>query len=147
MVQKVAVRCEFEAGLHHATTGKILSVNPAVNGTFTESEKDKAEKGEGGRPFHQLCPRYSGPLTPIAPTAIRLWETFTFYWKPIKGSYANSADSDQMPHSVASDQGLHCLLTGFSIKNKIKATNRPNTPKMTNGLIQHITVEESTSIQ
>ena len=27
---------------------------------------------------HQLCPRYSGTLTPTAPTAIRLWETFTF---------------------------------------------------------------------
>ena len=29
--------------------------------------------------FHQLCPRYSGALTHTAPTAIRLWETFTFY--------------------------------------------------------------------
>ena len=29
--------------------------------------------------FHQLCPRYSGTLTPTVPTAIRLWETFTFY--------------------------------------------------------------------
>ena len=28
--------------------------------------------------FHQLCPRNSGTLTPIFPTAIRLWETFTF---------------------------------------------------------------------
>ena len=28
--------------------------------------------------FHQLCPRYSRTLTPTAPTAIRLWETFTF---------------------------------------------------------------------
>ena len=27
-----------------------------------------------------------------------------------------------MPHNVASDQSLHCLLAGFSIKNKIKAT-------------------------
>ena len=30
-----------------------------------------------GSAFHQLCPRYSGTLTPTAPTAIRLWETFT----------------------------------------------------------------------
>ena len=52
-----------------------------------------------------------------------------------------------MPHGVASDQGLHCLLTGFSIKNRIKTKNRPDTPKMTNGLVQHITVEEFTSIQ
>ena len=31
-----------------------------------------------GSPFHQLCPRYSGTLTPTAPMAIRLWDTFTF---------------------------------------------------------------------
>ena len=28
---------------------------------------------------------------------------------PIKGTMANSIDSDQMPQNVASDQGLHCL--------------------------------------
>ena len=32
-----------------------------------------------GSAFHQLCPRYSGTLTPTAPTAIRLWETFTVF--------------------------------------------------------------------
>ena len=31
-----------------------------------------------GSAFHQLCPRYSGTLIPTAPTAIRLWEIFTF---------------------------------------------------------------------
>ena len=31
-----------------------------------------------GYAFHQLCLRYSGALTPTAPTAIRLWETLTF---------------------------------------------------------------------
>ena len=31
-----------------------------------------------GSAFHQMCPRYSGTLTPTAPTAIRLWETYTF---------------------------------------------------------------------
>ena len=60
----------------------------------------------------------------------------TFYpiltWKPVKGLLANSADSDQMPHYVASDLGLHCVLTRFSIKNRIKATIRSDTPKMTN---------------
>ena len=34
-----------------------------------------------GSAFHQLCPRYSGTLTPTAPTAIRLWDTFTFTLK------------------------------------------------------------------
>ena len=31
-----------------------------------------------GSAFRQMCPRYSGTLTPTAPTAIKLWETFTF---------------------------------------------------------------------
>ena len=31
-----------------------------------------------GSAFHQLCPGYSGTLTPTAPTAIKLWDTFTF---------------------------------------------------------------------
>ena len=57
----------------------------------------------------------------------------------------NSADPNQMPHNVASDQGLHCLLTGFSIKDKIKVTKM--TSYMTNGLVQHIIVEESTNMQ
>ena len=33
-----------------------------------------------------------------------------------KGSWAKSADQDQTPHCVASDQGLHCFLTGFPSK-------------------------------
>ena len=48
---------------------------------------------------------------------------------------------------MASDQGLQCLLTGLSIKNRLNHQNRPDTLEMTNGLVQHITVEESTSIQ
>ena len=31
---------------------------------------------------------------------------------------------DQTPHNVASDQGLHCLLTGFSIKNRIRGKKK-----------------------
>ena len=30
-----------------------------------------------GSVFHQLCPRYSGTLTP---TVIKLWDTFTFFF-------------------------------------------------------------------
>ena len=49
---------------------------------------------------------------------------------------------------VASDQHLHCLLTGYSTKNRMKATeNRLDTSRMINGLIQHMTVEESTNTQ
>ena len=32
----------------------------------------------------------------------------------------NSADPDQMPQNAASDLGLHRLLTGISIRNRIK---------------------------
>ena len=37
-----------------------------------------------GSAFHQLCPRYSGTLTPTAPMANRLWETFTYMYLPTK---------------------------------------------------------------
>ena len=73
MVQKVAVRREFEAGPRHATT-----VNPAVNGYFFREGQGSEMRGMGSA-FHQLCPIYSRTLNPTAPTAIRLWETFTFY--------------------------------------------------------------------
>ena len=57
------------------------SVIPTVSGYLFRTRE---AKGEGwargmGSAFHQLCPRYSGTLTPTAPTTIRLWETFTFY--------------------------------------------------------------------
>ena len=45
-----------------------------------------------------------------------------YYLETHKGSWVNSEDPDQMPHDVASDLGLHCLLKGFSIKSRIKAT-------------------------
>ena len=43
-------------------------------------------------------------------------------WKPVKVQQTNSADPDQTPHHVATDQGLHCCQTGFSIKPRIKVT-------------------------
>ena len=36
-----------------------------------------------GSAFHQLRPRYSGTLTPTAPTAIRLRDTFTFTYMEV----------------------------------------------------------------
>ena len=47
------------------------------------------------------------------------------------------ADQDQTPHNVALNQGLYCFKQDFP----------PDTPKMTNTLVQHIAVEESTSVQ
>ena len=75
MVQKVAVSRGFEARLRHAATGKLSLSTQQKMGTFFELGKDKAAKGAG---WAQLCLRYSGTLTPTAPTAIRLWDTFTF---------------------------------------------------------------------
>ena len=79
-----------------------------------------------GSAFHQLYPRYNGTLTPTAPTAIRQWETFTFYtdqtleclvylfiYSVLLGNthltYANSVDPDQTPHPATSDLSMHCL--------------------------------------
>ena len=43
-----------------------------------------------GSAFHQLCLRYSGTLTPTAPTAIRLWEPLPFFYLPFRSlSYSN----------------------------------------------------------
>ena len=79
MVQKVAVSREFEARLRHAATGKLSLSTQQKMGTFFELGKDKAAKGEGWAPPFFSCAQdqYSGTLTPTAPTAIRLWETFT----------------------------------------------------------------------
>ena len=50
----------------------------------------------------------------------------------------NSVDPDQMPQNATSDQGLHCLHSGITIKST------PDTPKVGNGLVQFARVEEST---
>ena len=38
-----------------------------------------------GTAFHQLCPRYSGTLTPTAPMSIMLLETLTFFKHVLQG--------------------------------------------------------------
>ena len=55
MVQKVGVRCEFEAGLRHATTGKLSLSTQQSMGTFFELGKDKAAKGDGWAPPFISC--------------------------------------------------------------------------------------------
>ena len=57
-----------------AIRGLENCVNPAMNGYLFQIRQRKERDGLG---FHLLCPRYSWTLTPIAPIAIRLWETFT----------------------------------------------------------------------
>ena len=41
-------------------------------------------------------------------------------WCPTKGTEANSTGPDQTPQNAASDQGLHLLHTGVSIRNIVK---------------------------
>ena len=79
MVQKVAVSREFEARLRHAATGKLSLSTQQKMGTFFELGKDKAAKGEGWAPPFISCAQDTvGFYPPTAPTAIRLWDTFTF---------------------------------------------------------------------
>ena len=60
-------------------------------GTFFELGKAKAVKGEGwAQPFIS-CDQDSETLTPTAPMAIRLWETF---------SYLYLSDSSEQGHFV-----------------------------------------------
>ena len=69
-------------------------------------------------------PLQLSPLEHIAEKIVTVYlHTFTHSSLEIrKRSKANSADPDQTPHNVASDLGLQCLLTGFSITNRIQAT-------------------------
>ena len=52
-------------------------------GTFSNKGKEGSKWRGMGSAFHQLCPRSSGTLTPTAPRAIRLWETFTFLFAKV----------------------------------------------------------------
>ena len=79
MVQKVAVRYEFKAGLCPCDDWQILSVSPAVNGyLFQIRERQDCERRDGLHLSMPKMPRYSKTLTPTAPMAIWLWKTFTF---------------------------------------------------------------------
>ena len=60
------------------------------------------------------------------------------------GTHAENADPDLMLQNAASDQGLHCLLTGISTKIQ-NLKHLPETPHARNGLIQMIKVDKSMS--
>ena len=45
-----------------------------------------------------------------------------FYLETRKRVIGKQRTPDLTPHHVASDQDLHCLLTGFLIKNRIQVT-------------------------
>ena len=65
-------------------------------------------------------------------------------WELVLGHYANSADPIQMPQNVASDQGLHNLLTGISVQNRIKMKTSSRNPKARNGFVPTIRMDKFT---
>ena len=67
MVQKIAEGCEITYGFHISMTGK-----PAVYGYLFQIREGKRDG---------LHLSSTVPLTPTAPTAVRLWETFTLLRK------------------------------------------------------------------
>ena len=77
-MQRFAVKREFEAWLRHALTVKLSLSTQQLIGTFVELGKNKAAKGEGWAPPFISCAQDIVGLPPTTPTAIRLWETFTF---------------------------------------------------------------------
>ena len=52
-----------------------------------------------------------------------------------------------MPHTVASDEDMHCLLVGISMISTVKVKSSLEIPKTKNGLIQMIRMENSTFIK
>ena len=65
-----------------------------------------------GSAFHQLCPRYSGTLTPTAPTATKLWDTFTFtfFFSHCKVEQKKTVAISQMfSHVQLHVHGMHLL--------------------------------------
>ena len=69
---------EITPGFHHPSNSWKTLCQPSSKGvSFSNQGKDKADKKGGmGSAFHQLCSRYSGSLTPTAPMANKLWETY-----------------------------------------------------------------------
>ena len=65
-----------------------------------------------GSAFHQLCPRYSGTLT-TAPTAIRLWDTFTFLHRKRGG--AGMGWQGHLPESGTSLSGIDIFVFSESV--------------------------------
>ena len=53
---------------------------------------------------------------------------------PFRGHNANSAEPVQMPHTVAPDQDLHCLLIGISMQSMVKVKISTRNPSNCNPL-------------
>ena len=68
------------------------------------------------------------------------------YWKPVKG-HRQTVQTEIRRHIMRRLSGSGLFAHRMSLpKIKLKRRNEPDTLKMTNGLVQHVTVEEFASI-
>ena len=56
----------------------------------------------------------------------------------------NSIDPGQTPQNAMSEQGIHCLLTGISMRYTKRRKNPTEKPKTTNKFVQMNRLDEST---
>ena len=78
MVQKVAVKHEFKAGLRHATTRKLCQ--PSSKWVpFSNQGRIKQRWERDGLRLSSAVPKTQWDSYLHCPTTIRLWETVTFY--------------------------------------------------------------------
>ena len=74
--------------------------------------------------MHEVLVNCLGGLSLPRKSMVRLTDRPDMTLDVYRGRKTTIQQPDQMPHSVESDQGLQCLLTGFSIKNRLKATKQ-----------------------
>ena len=68
MVQKVAARCEFEAGLRHATTGKLSLCQPSSPwGPFSNEGRISQRKERDGLRLSSAVPKIQWDSNPNCP--------------------------------------------------------------------------------
>ena len=78
MVQKVTVKCEFETGLRMRQLENSFCQSSSKWVPFSNWERIRQGKERDGL-FSSAVSKIQLDTNPHCPTAIRLWETFTFY--------------------------------------------------------------------
>ena len=79
IMQKVAVKREFETGLRHAMTGKLCQPSSKWV-SFSDKGKIRQRKERDGLRLSSAVSKIQWDSNPDCPTAIRLWETFTLFF-------------------------------------------------------------------
>ena len=80
MLQKVAVKREFEAGLRHATTGKLSLFNPAVNRyLFSNLGRIRQRKERDGLLLSSGVPKIKWDSNPHCPCGYKAMGNLYLY--------------------------------------------------------------------